>query len=517
MSNQEDKKGKKDDGAPSADEIIEALSLEMGVSEKAEGAQDKDAAPSVESEMSDEKKKPSGDDPMAGLGGIFDVPVSNNQQKAKKATEKAVQKAKESTEAAKEVAKKGADKVKEGAKATQAAATEVKDSGVEAIDSLFNVSGSSNPDLDDAPPAYGAMDDDPDLAKFERKAGGGTTKLLIGVIVLLVLGMGAMAIFGLGLQDDLSAVLNGTYRDKKDAEKRRIEEEHLKKQQEALEKYGTLNIIGEPDKALVKLQFEGDREPHAVYAPTSREGQFSELRLPQVIHNVKIKKPFAVRVEAPGYRPQTITITEDRWIAATAGDYQYQLAVYLEPESVEARTEMADRMLPFTEEGEEDGITGVIKVESMPPGAQIKLDGRLAVDKDGKPLVTPVTLDRLMPKPPEEGDKAKKKEEDKPIQVNVPHHKVEVFWPDDEKKPSYTTGVYRNLWSCVTKDEKDLKRLAKDARPALKCNYEYTVTADFNGIDSEIRRQEAIKAELEKEKQKFEEMKRQQEALKEGK
>jgi hypothetical protein len=503
MSNSKGDKSKKDDGAPSADEIIEALSLEMGASEKAEGAQDESAAPSVEREMSDEKKKPSGDDPMAGLGGIFDVPVSNN-----KATE-------EPKAAPKAAARKEAPKAAPKAAAKQEA--QVSDSGVEAIDTLFNVSGSSNPDLGDTPPAYDALDDDPDLAKFESKAGGGTTKLLIGVIVLLVLGMGAMAIFGLGLQDDLVAVLDGTYRDKKDAEKRRIEEEHLKQQQEALEKYGTLNIIGEPDKALVKFQFDGDREPHTVFAPTSKEGQYSELRLPQVIHNIKIKKPFAVRVEAPGYRPQTITVTKDRWIAATAGDYQYQLAVYLEPESVESRTEMADRMLPFTEDGEEDGITGVIKVNSNPPGAQIELDGRLVVDKDGKPVLTPATLDHLMPKPPKEGEKKKKKDEVKPIQVNVPHHKVSVFWPEEQKKPSYTTGVYRNLWTCVPKDEKEIKRLPKDARPAFKCNYEYTVDADFTGIDSEIRRQEAIKAELEKEKAKLEEMKRQQDALKEGK
>jgi hypothetical protein len=501
MAGDEKKKGTHSDEAPSADEIIEALALEMGVNDKKAGEAQPAPTPAAEEKVSDQKKKPSGD-PMADLGGIFEVPAAS----AKKTTQKAKDVAGEAKAAAHEQTQKAAQKARAAAVA-----------GEDAVGSLFNVSGKASDEPREAPPTFDP-DDDKDLEKLERKAGGGTNRLLIGVIVALVLAMGAILILNPGSEksrvDDLGAVFDGTYRDKKDAEKRRIEEEHLKQQREALEKYGALNIIGEPDKAVIKLQLEGETEPRIIYATTGSEGVYSELRLPTTIQNIKIKKPFAVRVEAPGYRPQTINITQDRWIETSVGDFQYQLAVYLDPESVEAREELADRMLPFDKDGEEDGIVGTIKVDSNPPGAQIKLDGRLVVDDAGKPLLTPTTLDRLMPKPVEEGDKKDaKKDERKPIQVNVPHHKVEVFWPEDQKRPSYVTGVFRNLWACAPKDEKDLNKLPKDARASLKCNYEYTVNADFTGIDAEIRRIKAIQEELLKEKEKLDALRKQQEEL----
>lgn len=484
-----DKNKKSGDGTPSADEIIEALALEMGVDNDKDGESPEDGG---EAEAKPESK--GGGDPMAELGGIFDVGGGGGGKK----------KGKKKAEAKKSEAKSGS-----GAKAG---------GSVDAIESIFNVSGSDPDPVDGGGGGggYDPLDDDPELRRLERSAGGGTVKLLIGVIVLLVAGLVGTAVFGLGLGDDIVSVLNGTYRDKKDAEVRRLEEEHRQKQLDALEKYGTLRIGGEPRYSLIKLQLENDPAPRIIYAQYAKDSPFTELRtnINTLIQNLKIKKPINIRIEAPGYNPQTVTLTESMWTGDVISGYQYDLNLFLVPSNPFATEELADRMQPFDDE--EDEVGGTIYVESTPPGAKIKLNNKLVVDKDGNPIVTkagePVAL-TTMPVDPED-----KKKEAKKLKINTPPdngYKVELFF-DDATKPRFVTTVQRSLWTCKVKDDKALGRLPKDARAAHKCDYTYKVVGDFNSIDAEIRRQKIVEEELKKQKEEFERLQREAEEARNG-
>ncbi|MBH23685.1 MAG: hypothetical protein CMH57_04290 [Myxococcales bacterium] len=470
MAKKDKDKGEK---TPSADEIIEALALEMGVDEE-----DSDAKEEPAKEDSDAKDEAKGSDPTAGLGDIFDVPSSPKKGK----------------------------KAKKGGKKGKDSSTESASAGVDAIDTLFNVSKNA-PDPTPDELDLGGGFDDADLDRFEKRAGGGTNKLMIGIIALLALALGG--VFAGPRLGDIKDVFTGEYRDKKDAEKRRIEEEHRQKQLDAMEKYGDLRIAGSPNNALIKFQFEGETSPHVIYAQTSTE-QYREMRLSTntIIRNLKIKQPLLVVVEAPGYQSQTVSINKDMWTGTATGDFLYELNAYLQPANAWTREETADRMASF-EEIEED-ITGVVKVTSNPPGAKIKLNGRLVVDKEGKPVVTPAELTEIPAKPPEDGKKADKPD---PININTPPgqgHKIEVFF-DDPNTPQYVTAIQRSLWLCKTKDERELSRLPKDARPVLKCDYEYAVDADFNAIRAEIARQKKIEEELQKQKEEMEKIQKEAE------
>ena len=477
MAKKKNKKGH----TPSADEIIEALAVDMGVEE--------DNPPPVKA-----------DDPMAGLGDIFDIPTKKKKpvQKAAKPV-KAQPKAAEKPEAA------------ETPRGSSTPATSDTDSAL----ALFNVGVDDDDDIELDDNYTNDIDDD-EIDAFERKAGGGTNKLMIGVILILACAVGFL-VFKDDVQD-IKDVFSGEYRDKKDAAKKAAEEEHLQKQKDALEKYGNLRVGGEPNNALVKFQFEGDSAPRVIYARTSEspEAPFRELLLPTILHNLKIKKPFSVTIEAPGYRTETRQINESNWRKTPVGDYQYEVTAYLEPASTWHQEELRDRMLPFDEE--EDGAAfGTVQVNSNPPGAQIKINGRLVVDDDGKPILTPTSLTHIPKAPPVEGKK--KAADAKRIKVNTPPgqgHKIEVFTVTPGS-PSYVTAVQRSLWNCKTKEDKALKRLAKDARPALKCDYHYTINGDFTAINAEILRQKKIADELQKQKEELERIQNEANSLAEPK
>jgi hypothetical protein len=475
------------DTTPSADEIIEALALEMGVeSQKVEGEAPPAAASEPTPEAAPEAEPEKKSDGMPDLGGIFDVPDSAPTKKKN---------------------------------AKRAAPAQPVSTDVDAIDSLFDVSGTNRDvDLDDLP-GGDPLDEDKDLARLERKVGGGTNRVLIGLVVFMAIGMGGMAVFAFGGMDlvkDIGAVVDGTYNDKKDANVRRIEEEHRKKQLELMERYGTLNITGEPINAVVYMQLEGETTPTKRYAQTP-SGLWRELtntKSGAIIKNLKIKKPINIRIEAPGYRPLAETLTKDMWQDSGLGTYQYAMTRYLIHENDTVRGELEDRLLPFDEEME---VNGVIKVSSKPAGAKIKLNNRLVVDKDGKPILTtegsPVILDQLMLDP-----EAKKKDP-KFLKINTPPdngYKIEIF-TDDKEAPRYVTVVQRNQWKCTYKEDKALKKLKDDARPIEKCNYSFNVVGDFEAIKVEMGRLKRIEEDLKKQQEAIEKLNKEtEEAAKKG-
>jgi len=520
------KKQSGEDRTPSADEIIEALSLEMGVTEddeaSSEPADDKAAAAedaareavaeaaavaaaAVKSEATT-KKDAAHSDAMSAMGGIFDVPSGGSGKKGKgkgkggkdSAAEapapapeasKASGKKAEPAEKAASPAAKSASKKSEESKAADAKANS---SSHDAIDGLFDVGPASKRKGEDDP--LTADLDDHDADKFDdppRKGNG----LLIGVIVILVLALGVTVVVMGGYGDDIMAVFSGNYRDKKDAEKRRVEEEWRKEQLEKLEKYGNLNITG-TSHALFKIKLEGFAEPRPLFGNIEGSNVYRPLRLPVIVQNLKIKQPIPIVVEAPGFQPSPMTLTKDMWQEGAIGEYLYQTNLTLQPASPWHQTELNDRMLDFAEE--ESPPAGVITVESVPAGAKIMINKRQIVDKDGKPVLTPATVSMLPPKPAEEGDK--KKNEPKPLDINTPPdvgYRVDVYF-DDPNEPAFVDVVQRSQWICNPKDDKEVAKLPKDARPALKCNYAATVVADFNAIKAEIIRQKAIEEELRK-------------------
>jgi hypothetical protein len=115
---------------------------------------------------------------------------------------------------------------------------------------------------------------------------------------------------------------------------------------------------------------------------------------------------------------------------------------------------------------------------------------------------------------PEEKDPKKVEESKKALKINTPPdngYKVEIYWPD-AARPSYVTAVQRTLWDCKKKPEDEVKKLGDKARAVQKCNYEYTVKADFDAIDAEIRRQKTIEDEIKKQKEEAERIKAEQAA-----
>lgn len=524
--------------APSADEIIEALAQEMGVDEgaqdapeaAAEAAPEQAAAPADETPAAEAPKEEAPKkDAMPDLGGIFDVGgggggSSKKKKKKKEAQPKATPKAEAEAEPKADAPKKSGG-------------------GVEGI---FDVSGGGGGGGGSAPSRAPEQDYDPIIDDDEPiKTGGGTTKLLIGIIVVLILVMVGGGLFVTGKFEDVLAVANGTYRDKKDAEKRKIEKEHREQMLAALKKYGTLNILGAPDKALVRMQFDGDAAPRIVYAPFSENSPFTELRLPTTFQNLEVDKPISVLVAAPGYRSNQLTVRQENWQEVGLRDYTYSTTMYLEAQSG-MQDEITDRMEPHDED-----FYGKIVVESNPPGAFIKLNG-LQVFKDGQPLKTPATIteypilsqahidaitadarvkQQLCDKGAgticEEAQKLtekakalstklserKKKPEAKQIKINTPPDigdKVELYF-NDTAMPRYVTTIWRRLWTCDLKDEKEIARLPKDSPPVAKCNYTYRIAAkdvsepgkaapsavaDFEAIKEEIKRRKAVELEM---------------------
>jgi hypothetical protein len=551
---------------PSADEIIEALAQEMGVDDAADASEDGEAAAgtdpaiepptldvaseadSVDVPLDDEPSDdvpfddvllddvpfddvpfddvpsddvpsddvPSDDEPegappargdnMAGLDGIFDVPGASTPKK-----------------------KRAASSPKKAAS-----------SGAGGLEDIFDVGSAAAPEPE--------RDYDPlvDDADFTPK-GGATTKILVGVIVLLVVGMVVGGLVITGKMDDVFAVVQGTHRDKLDAEKRRIEAEHRAKMLAALKKYGELTISGAPDRALVRMQFEGDPAPRIVYAPFAPGSPYAELRLPVIFKNLEVDQALSVLVDAPGYRSNQLTVNEDKWSQRGLRDYTYSTTVYLEAQSG-MQSELIDRM-----EAHDEDFYGTLIIESNPPGAFVKING-LQVFADGRPARTPMTLkelpkltkahvDTLIAKAATQtklcakaggavcqeaeafSEKAKKlqeklekagtkKSEPKLIKVNTPPgfgHKVEL-WFDDSAMPRYITAVNRSLWTCKLKSSKDLGRIKEDARAIERCeSYTYRIAAkdhaaggeprpvsvaDFEAIKEDVKRRKALELEM---------------------
>jgi hypothetical protein len=482
-----------DKGSPSADDIVDSMAADMGVEDET-------------------VPEDSGDDAMEGLGGIFDVP-SSKKRKKKKASSKDKPSKKERIK--KKLAQEKAEQQKaeqqkaEQQKADEPAAqktpspdtdepdqepsTPKKRSAKADLDSLGGVldpSGSGGGDLGDIDSGGDYLGEE-DIGDYKK--GPNTTVIVLSLVVVVLLGaFGFVVVEFTDIGSDIGSLFSGNLKERRMAEAQREKDEWESAQRAKLEKYGTLNVTGTPIYALIKL--DGQTQ----YGKTS-SGEWRELRLTTSganFRNIKVKKKHKVDLSAPGFKPDSVELTEGMWDGGESPySYSKRASINLIPQSGQHQLEFEQRLDTSDVENE---YYGEVTINSMPSGAKVIFNNHPLVDEDGEDLVTPVTYSKFYVKDEESG-----KLEEKEVNVDTPPdrgHKIQLKLPKEQGEfPEYVTALQRRMWTCEWKDGQ-----APSAPPAGKsfrdlCNYKYVLDMDFNGLKSYIERREAEKKRIEKE------------------
>lgn len=432
---------------PSADEILDELAVEMGV-------EDDETSTDVETSNESEDETTSEESADAEKGELDDDSSVKTEPKKKEK---------------KPAAKKKAEAKKEPASTN---------SDVESVLSLFRP-GSDDDDIDiDSLP-------DPYAEEHDAPPANPVNKALIGVIVLLVLGGGGVVLATTSLGNDLVLLAKGTYQEEKAREARRLEREHLEAQLAAMPRYGNLIISGRPQHATIRLNGQ------IPYGQTS-DGQWRALTVgpTTAIQDLSIDTVYEVEVEAPGHEPRTFTVTSEMW-QPQANDYLYEISATLTPLDSEAFEEFTARM-----DGVEDKFyTGTVNFTTNPPGAQIKVNNRVAMNEEGEELRTPISVAEYWLKDEESGELKKYD-----FRVDMPPNRgnrIELIHPDEEGLPQLVMALQRSMWECQWKDEAEQRRLPNNASILDKCNYVYDLDFDFKSLQNFIAEREAERERVE--------------------
>lgn len=479
----------KENGSPSADEIVEDMAADMGVE--------------------DEKvPEDSGDSAMDGLGGIFDVPSSKKRKKKKKSASSsddkpskkerlkkklAEQKAKEAAEASDDADEEVAEAKPAQNKADKKKSNKKKSSTSDELGGVFNPGGSGggNDDVDLGGDYLG----EDDLGGYKKGASTSTIILSL-VIVVLVGALGFVVVKFTDIGGDVAALFRGELKERRMAEAQKKKEEWEAAQKAKLEKYGTLNVTGTPVYAKIKL--DGQTQ----YGQTT-SGEWRDLRLTTsgaMFQNLKVKKKHTIDVSAPGFKPDSVELTEGMW-SGGSGPYSYQkmVSVNLIPESGQHQLEFEQRL--DTSDVEND-YYGAITINTMPAGAKVMFNNKPLLDKEGNELVTPVTFDKFYVKDEETG-----KLEENEVNVDTPPdrgHKIQLALPAEKGEyPKYVTALQRRMWTCEWKDGQPPATPPNGKTFRDLCNYKYTLEMDFNALKSYIERREAEKKRIEEENAKL--------------
>ncbi|RDV37808.1 hypothetical protein DV096_11870 [Bradymonadaceae bacterium TMQ3] len=475
---------------------------------------------------SKDKKPKTSDDMMSGIGGIFDVPGGTKKKKKKKkaadtspspaadaigaaieeelaaasqgaevddddvvsaADESSeVEAADESSEfesaadessevevapAPKKAKKKAEPKAAEPKKTKKKAAP----AGIEGV---FTPSKSDDDDDIDLSSTY--LDDD-DLGDIPAPKNP-MTKVLVGVVLVLVVGMLAMLHHFTGFGDDFMLLLQGNYQEEMLRRAQQAEEEHLAAQLAAMPRYGNLTITGNPVGATIKLNGQ------IQYGQVGGEdGPWRALELgpSTAIQNLSVRDTHHIEVTAPGHQPATITLTEGMWQDGGNGDYRFNYNANLVPIDAKYGQEFAQRM----ESDLDNDFYGEATINTIPSGAQILLNNTIALNKDGEELRTPVTFGTYYVKDEESGELKEMQ-----LRVDTPPDRgdrLELAFPDNDELPNFLTSINRRTWECNWKDEAETRRLPDDASIQLQCDYTWKLEKDFNAINRYIADREA--------------------------
>lgn len=443
----------------SADEIVDDAAAEMGV----------DDAKVPESDESSENV-------MAGLGGIFDVPAKKKKKKKKEEVVEDTSDEDSEDEEAEEPAPKKAEKPKAEKKAEKPKSDKPKKK-VEGVE-IF----AGGDDVDLSSPYLGTED----LGDYDAPQKSNTA--LYAGVVIGVLALAAGAVFMVGDVDDLGALFRGELKEKRLAEKRRIEEEHKQKLLDAQELFGTVFISGNAKYAAVKLNGK------LQYGETS-SGQFREVLLTAStpFQNLKVKEKHLFEITSPGFQPLNVELTQGMWNENPGGDFTYNLTANLTPLSPDHKLEYDARLSSDIE----TDYFGKVTINTTPPGATVMFNNHPLLNEKGEELKTPVTFEKYWVK----DDKGKL--EERPVYVDTTidqGHKIELLIPDSEY-PKYVTALQRQMWTCNWKSEAELK--AEKYNPESdsiqkKCNYTWDFNFSFDELkqfiadrDAEIARIEA--------------------------
>lgn len=426
---------------PSADDILDDLAMEMGVEDE--------TTTDVEGSTEDgdqTKSKKSADDKLAGLEGVFSVSTGSKKKKKKKKTQEKKQ------------------------RKTSAPA---EDSAV----GIFRPGSDDDVDIDSLP--------DPNADDGDSPPANPVNKLLIAIIVVLLLGGGGAVLATTSLGGDLVLLAKGNYQEVKQKEKRQLEREHMEAQLAAMPRFGNLIISGRPQYATIRLNGQ------IPYGQTT-DGQWRALSVgPQTaIQDLSIDTVHEVEVQAPGHEPRVFTITPEMW-KPHAADYLYEITATLTPLDGDAFNEFTARM---------DGVegkfyTGAVNFTTTPPGAQIKINSRVALDEKGEELRTPISVEKYWLRD-EESDTLKEYD----FRVDMPPNRgnrIELIHPDDEELPQHVMALQRAMWECQWKDDAERKRLPKNAPILDHCDYVYNLNLDFNGLKTYIAEREAERERIE--------------------
>lgn len=464
----------KDEKTPSADEIIEALALEMGVDEDGEGE---------EGPKKTDKSTKATPPPLP----VADTKEAEQADAAPAAAKEESKPASKETAAAKEKEPK-ARKEKSTTKKTRRSSKTKAEYVQENIDAIFNVSGEES---DRYVEDY-YDDDDLDIGPAK------TSKAIIGLIViLLITGVGLAATYMVVPDDKRADIptlakcyfpLNAIYEcvDLQEQRRLRREEEERRRHEawlDSLPKYGGLTVRTSPSYAL----FQVDDLTTYVQHP-SQENAVVETRSGTTFQNLDVTQHHVVVIGMNNFQERRIevypwgepnTLWQQR---QDDGSYFLDLNELLEP-IPDGAEELGLRMTPSPMVPE---LVGSIIVETLPAGATVHYNGRLLVGEDGLPLVTPLTFNAYPP-PPQVPDPVTGELPPAPEQVPDPVTGEIPRAPGDPVPVSLSregvpirielegyvpvvTGVYRHMFICTL----DEPQGEVDERPFWeRCTYTY--------------------------------------------
>ncbi len=445
----------------SADEIVDELAEDLGVEDEeetsdAEEAEDEAEEASdpeegddeeAEAEEAEEEDDDSASDAMAGLG-VFDVKKGTKRKKKKKKKEK----------------KKKTPKEKP-----------------EGVDEIFNLSGgAADDDLSD----YLDLDDIDENAPKNP-----VNKLLVLVIIGLIVVVAGVLHTTTDVFDDLILLMQGNYQEEMARRVAEEERRHLEEQMAGMPRFGNLAISGRPHHSLIRLNGE------VQYGETS-DGYWREVRVTSpaaLIQDLSIDITHEIEVEAPGHEPRTFTITPDMWVPRGA-DYYHEISANLTAAGTDAFDEFTARM-----DGDPDDVyLGTVTFNTVPEGAQIVVNSRVALDEDGEELRTPITLETYFVYDEEEDELL-----ERDFRVDMPPNRgnrIDLVIPDDEDMPKYVMALNRSMWTCEFKDEAERRRIPSRAPILQHCNYVYEVNVDFPALKTYIEEQQAERERIEQQR-----------------